>query len=204
METSLLMTEEARIAFIRNHFLKSALPLDRCSQILFSQLANMPSPDSLTYPFQFVEKEILSLENGTSSKTKKETTYYCNNRLKGFMHKHFYVPYYEHPAVNCQLYWKLKSVKSKKFEQMGLGVAEPFKGLPETEETLAKFNSELADEFIRGAKNRELTGDWLIYLPHEGQNYYLCIAKHNEDDFILEAVKCCLHEFPFIAEYIVE
>jgi hypothetical protein len=49
-------------SYIRDSFHRRGLPVDRCSQILFSQLAHMPNRRVMNYPFQFVEREIQHLE----------------------------------------------------------------------------------------------------------------------------------------------
>lgn len=59
----------------------------------------------------------------------------------------------------------------------------------------------MANEFCKGVRDRlsgNATGDWIVYANHEGLNYYLCIAKHDEDEFILNTIKFCADEFPFI------
>lgn len=47
-----------------------------------------------------------------------------------------------------------------------------------------------------------LTGDWIIYGKHEGMNYYLDLAKHeegNEPEQLMEKLRLgCAAEYPFI------
>lgn len=190
--------------FIKDSFAKNGLPVIRCSQVLFSQLVHMPEYGGINYPFQFVEHEIKHLEGLGPSKTKLPT-FFKNSKLKQFQHKHFYVPGYEHPARNAQESWKLNNPSSQKFTQMALKIAKQYANAS-TEAELREFSSKIADEFISGKgsltdrlSNAKGTGDWIVFIRNNNENYYLCIAKHGEDDFILEAIKYCIIDFPFIS-----
>jgi hypothetical protein len=186
--------------FILHSFSCRGLPIDRCSQIIFSQLAHMPNYGwGINYPFQFVEQEIMHLEGLGRTSTKPAATF--KGKLSGFMHKHFYVPGYEHPGVNARLAWQLDKSNSKKASQMVLRIAKQHKNSGQTTDELWKFSGQVANEFVKGLRDRLLgnaTGDWIVYGTHEGRNYYLCIAKHREDDFTLNTIKLCAIEFPFI------
>jgi len=191
--------------YIRQSFSQRRLPVDRCSRILFSQLAHMPNYRGLNYPYQFVEREIMELEGQTlHSATKPAAPFNEKGHLAGFWHKHCFVPGYEHLGVNAKLALKLDDPTSGKASEMILRVAKPYKGRPFDAAAKLSFSRDLAQEFIfgqHGVQNRlsgKATGDWIVYLPHYENNYYLCIAKHDEDDFILDAIKACVIEFPFI------
>ena len=62
----------------------------------------------------------------------------------------------------------------------------------------------IADEIVGLYRKRsaasELTGEWLIFARHEGQNYYLCLARHDDGDsqILDRIVKGCVPEFPFL------
>lgn len=52
-------------------------------------------------------------------------------------------------------------------------------------------------------KKKLLTGEWIVFQQHEGKNHYLCLATHEEGkqgdgDAILEKIRPCLQEFPFL------
>jgi hypothetical protein len=52
---------------------------------------------------------------------------------------------------------------------------------------------------------QELTGEWIVFARHEGQNYYLCLAMHEEvradPNVLVERIKNgCVPEFPFLQE----
>lgn len=87
---------------IRQSFVQRALPIDRCSNIPFSQLAQMPPYGGFNLPFQFVEREIGYLEGHHEyAATKPAEPFSKNGILHGFMHKHFYVPGYDHLGINA-------------------------------------------------------------------------------------------------------
>jgi hypothetical protein len=187
--------------FIVDTFYRKGLPVDRCSQILFSQLAHMPNYGGLNYPFQFVEQEILHLEGSGRTRTKRAEP--MKWQLQGFMHKHFVVPGYEHLSFNARDAWKLRKKNSRKYSEMALRIAKRYKNADQTPDVLWKFSGEVATAFVAGLKDRlsgTATGDWIIYVTHESRNYYLCIAKHGEYEFILNTLKLCAAEFPFITD----
>jgi hypothetical protein len=47
----------------------------------------------------------------------------------------------------------------------------------------------------------ELTGEWIIFAKHEGQNYYLCLATHESGDQALfnRITSTCIPQFPFLS-----
>jgi hypothetical protein len=64
---------------------------------------------------------------------------------------------------------------------------------------------ELTQRLIKGAmeerdSSQRLTGEWIVFAKHNGQNYYLCLARHNEgDELIFSRIKqICFREFPFL------
>ena len=202
------MTIDEFEGFIRQSFLHHGLPVGRCSQILFSQLAHMPAYRGLNYPFQFVEREIMEMEGiGTGQTgTKPATPFRETGPLSGLMHKHFLVPGYEHLGVNAKLAWKLDDPASGKASQLISILAKRYQGIPFDAKVAQDFSRDLVQEIVYGPHgvqerlSRKATGDWIVYVPRDGKNYYLCIAKHDADDFIFDAVTRCACDFPFINE----
>jgi hypothetical protein len=195
--------------YILHSFSQHGLPVDRCSQIIFSQLAHMPNYGwGVNYPFEFVEQEIRNLEGLGRTSTRPATPF--TGKLCGFMHKHFLVPGYDHLGINTILAWKLADPKSRKFQQMALRVAKQYQNVTSTADEFRKFSWELAHDTVYGPDglmNRlsgDATGDWIVYASHEEKNYYLCIAKHDEDEFILHTIKRCASQFPFIMDILTQ
>jgi hypothetical protein len=52
------------------------------------------------------------------------------------------------------------------------------------------------------ALTQNLTGEWIVFARHEGQNYYLCLATHDEvranPSVLVERISGCTGEFPFL------
>jgi hypothetical protein len=64
----------------------------------------------------------------------------------------------------------------------------------------------IADDAVRGtyirrSENQALTGEWIIFAKHQGENYYLTLGTHDEGDgeaFARIAAQC-FAEYPFLA-----
>lgn len=54
--------------------------------------------------------------------------------------------------------------------------------------------------YAERSRTGRLTGDWIVFAKHEGRNYYLCLARHDEPDAdIFNRIKAgCVAEFPFL------
>lgn len=50
----------------------------------------------------------------------------------------------------------------------------------------------------------QLTGEWIVYLRHEAENYYLCCSAHEDgDQFINDRIiMYCLQDFPNIPTWL--
>ena len=50
------------------------------------------------------------------------------------------------------------------------------------------------------ANENRLTGEWIIFDTHEGNNYYLCLGTHDsEDEFLAQRISLhCSEQFPFL------
>lgn len=57
--------------------------------------------------------------------------------------------------------------------------------------------------YVERSRNGNLTGEWIVFAKHEGENYYLCLATHNEvrsdaATFYDRVRRGCSSEFPFL------
>ena len=54
--------------------------------------------------------------------------------------------------------------------------------------------------YLDRSNRQRLTGKWIIFAEHDGKNYYLCLAEHDEgNDVIAKRIKSgCREEFPFL------
>ncbi|QQQ50146.1 hypothetical protein JJQ97_22930 [Pseudomonas syringae] len=70
----------------------------------------------------------------------------------------------------------------------------------------------LVDDVISGnrqrlAERQALSGEWIVFARHEGQNYYLTVATHDRatHDQVREQIdEVCSKEFPFLTQMLNE
>ncbi len=123
--------------------------------------------------------------------------------LKGLWKAHFYDPLFM--GRNIFNHWEIHSPKKKTFERLVQKIQQ--------EESLHPsklgWQGRLAHAFLvdgldeRSKQPKGLTGEWIIYAKHQGQNYYLCASKHSstiEQDHQLHAFIGALlkEEFPHV------
>lgn len=143
--------------------------------------------------------EIDSLENGTATSTTKVETQFKYPPLYPFWHKHFSSS--RHMKANIGAHWKINKGGSRTLSEM-IGIVAAEQG-----DDPDLWPKRLAHEFIIGAQRdraaaRQTTGDWIIFAKHEGINYYLDIATHEEGrkpDLLMEKLRhSSAYEFPFL------
>jgi len=197
------MNEADMIGFIKEWGIRDDALSDRCSDILFSQLANMPNFGGMNHPFQFVVHEIHFLEGKEKISHTKPAAPFRRPELRGLWKKHFSVPHY-HLKNNALIASGIMGRSSQTYAE-DINNAKKNISLSDNPESAARgYAKIIADKFMyalsqRRAKHQE-TGDYLVYFPHETKNYYLCIARHSQDDFIRDCVNKCASQFSFIQD----
>ena len=138
--------------------------------------------------------ELEALEGDTPTVGTKRATEFTKEPLKGLWHKHYFSAHFVGKNLaNHHARGRL----GKLVEQ----VMDPIKYPVVTVELIDKLTHEI---FTGALEKREaqdkLTGEWIVFGKHEGQNYYLCIATHDTGDQIIYAqVKsACFRQFPFL------
>lgn len=119
---------------------------------------------------------VKELENGENPEGVKPAAPFRNPPLKGLWHKHFFAARF---LVDNLLLGLGKNGLSQIIETE----MHPDKGDIVSEEMINEVARRVTHEPLqkRNADNR-LTGEWIIYLPHQGENYYLSIAAHHFGD----------------------
>lgn len=56
------------------------------------------------------------------------------------------------------------------------------------------------EAFDNRSREKSLTGEWLVFAKHEGQNYYLTLGVHRDDENTKANVDSCIVEFPWLSE----
>ena len=149
----------------------------------------------------FILDEIDFLEGVSPSTRTKEASQFKRSPLRPFWHKHFSTP--RHTFKNLGVRWGLDRGGNTDLSCMISGVASEHGHDPE------KWPLVLADRLVfEGFVDRArhgLTGDWIIFAIHHGQNYYLDLATHEEgvDSYTLyEKLRDSAEaEFPFLFSF---
>jgi hypothetical protein len=154
-------------------------------------------------PFADAE-EIRSLEKREISQTKKAKPF-AGPVLRGLWHKHY---------INRDVASLAQNVKNalddygiplfeEKMKEAKIAVEKRFS----TKEDVPKIvNDVVAKNLARRRNEGKMSGEWIIYAQHESQNFYLCLAKHNDgDEKIRERIeRICVREFPFLKDVFQE
>ena len=145
--------------------------------------------------------EIRVLEGQTPSTGTKPPTLFKGRWLGGLWHKHYLEGNVASLALNLKNGWKAQGMQ---WFQQRIAEAEAGTG-PQffTKEDVPA----MVDDLVHGTYSRRkeadaLTGEWIVYAIHEGQNYYLALWNHASGDEMLrsEIERLCVREFPFLKD----
>jgi hypothetical protein len=177
------------------------LIIERCSLLFTFQLycsARVP-----TLPFGDPVKtaaEVRALEGFGQSRTKPAEEF-DRPPLRGFWRKHYIVGGMSSLALNVKLGLGKKSRELRRIVRKHWN--------PDTAHLPPEVVSQnIADAVVakywERARAQSLTGEWIVFARHEAQNYYLCLATHDEAranrTVLVERIKGCTSEFPFLLE----
>ena len=192
-ESERIVTSEEQSRFAKLLQLDQIAP-GRCSKLLLAELI-LWNEIHRHEPFQ-VARQIKALEDAQQSSGTKKETQFRKAPLCGLWHKHFFDAHFV--AKNLQNEWS------------GDRLGKLFREVCGTDESQV-FSEEMANTLIHrlvhGAieernEDERLTGEWIIFDKHEGQNYYLCLARHTDgDDVIYSKLKNFVFpEFQFLEQ----
>ncbi|WP_024955857.1 hypothetical protein [Sulfurospirillum arcachonense] len=171
------ITDEELNYFIQNNINFVGLNTSNISQYLLAQLYVLN--DYMNFDITNILNQIKSLESNKKSSTKKETQF---NRepLKGLWHKHFFDAQYILKNIGAE--FGLNYDGNKKLDK--LLSKNDFNKFDDTMNK--KIIYEIVDDgFLGRQKNKKLTGEWIIFTKGKGSNYYLTLARHEEDDSVI-------------------
>lgn len=140
--------------------------------------------------------EIKALEGAGHKPETKPSTMFAREPLKGLWHQHFFAAHFvPHNISNHLAGDRLKKLVEE--------VMDPAKSAVVTQEMINELSHRLVHESMeQRAADKKLTGEWIIFAKHNGQNYYLCLATHETgDQIIFNNIKTgdCLQQFPELA-----
>ena len=133
-------------------------------------------------------------ETGKKTLGIKQSTPFRKLPLKGLWHKHYYSPrFIGHNLANELANGKVKDIVH--------GFFEPHLGKPAKKEMFEKLSQRIVKGSLdeRKAKSK-MTGEWIVFAKHQNQNYYLCMATHNNGDVEIrnKIDLICCKEFEFL------
>ena len=129
--------------------------------------------------YNCVLRELDHLEGLRSISDTKEPTPFSKAPLHPFWHKHFFAG--QHMLANVGLHWGLRG-GGEGNHRLDSAIKEIAESSGEDADV---WPGQLAHRFYSGGletrtARRDLTGDWIIYAKHDGRNYYLDVATHEE------------------------
>ena len=173
---------------------------DRYSLLLVRELLDGAKAGTLN-PYHIVH-EIRALEGIGLPSELKPPKQNKHPPLKGLWHKHYMEVGIRSLAMNVKKGLDRHGIPL--FEQK-IGEA---KAAGEERNMSAQDIPSLVNDIISGSRNRlaadeALTGEWLIFAKHDGNNYYLCLTTHDSAthyDLRRQIDEICRPEFPFLSE----
>jgi hypothetical protein len=127
---------------------------------------------------QLVLDELDCLEGIRADSRTKTETQFKYPPLHPFWHKHFTAP--RHLLRNISIRWALDGERQRDLDALIRDVQENHGSDPDSWPGVLVHRFVL-DAYVDRAR-RGLTGDWIIFAKHEGANYYLDLATHEEAD----------------------
>lgn len=171
---------------------------DRMSTLIWVDMFAMEATYGIN-PFE-VLRSIDELEGLVSGSRIKPLTKFKYPPIKGLWHKHFFAARFIAHNIRSGLGRNgLEEIAREVLGSSADGVI--------TEEIVAELAHRVTNEPIekRAAEGR-LTGEWIIYVEHEGRNFYLTCKTHSMDDQVIfdEIARHCARDFPDILKWIGE
>lgn len=172
---------------------------DRISVALAFRLLDTSDP---YFDYFSVLDELDYLEGIRPTSRTKAEEQFRKKPLHPLWHKHFFLA--KHVPRNVGVRWNLHDGGNKDLTKMLDEVAKNSGESPEV------WHNYLAHRLVvQGFEERAqrgLTGDWIIFAKHDGKNFYLDLAIHEQGeecraDALFQRIKNGSHaEFPFLFE----
>lgn len=178
------------------HRLDNLIP-GRYSTVLLEDLARVHAEGGNTGA---VVAEIEHLESPASvASHTKPATRLKKKQLRGLWHKHYQLTTAPSFLQNLENEFRLRDPELEEMVRAGLAARER-SDLGGVHQAAAEIASALVSEpYDRRRADRRLTGEWIVYVPHNKQNFYLCLAVHGPDEYTREKVERAIHrEWPFL------
>lgn len=155
-------------------------------------------------PFM-IAREIEALDDGKPTGLKPP----IQNRyppLKGLWHKHYMQNSLSAMAMNIRHGLRQFGIPFFKQKICEAEAAGELRYL--SLEDLSPLTRDVVEgNWERLRKAERITGEWIVFAKHEGQNYYLCLATHDKSthqDLRRQIDSICCREFPFLQKLLAD
>lgn len=169
----------------------------RCSRVFLFQLYCCAFAQDLGDPVKIVA-EINFLEGSRRSAGTKEAEPFEKQPLRGLWKKHYLIGGVRSVAMNTIL-----AAGRKKKEFYRIAERQYTKNKANIPDELLSRNiaNDVTNLYALRSASNKLTGNWIVFCPYDGRNYYLCLGTHEEgDDAIFSRIRNgCVAEFPFLS-----
>ncbi|EKK5219814.1 hypothetical protein PN551_001266 [Cronobacter sakazakii] len=135
------------------------------------------------------------------SRTKPPTMFNRKPYLRGLWHKHYRGSGIDVMARNLQIALKnygLPRLEAEVERIMKSGEERYFTA----KDAALVAHEAVTENWLRRSNEQKITGHWIIYATHEGENYYLSLGRHTDDEAEIrrQIESTCLYQFPFLSE----
>ena len=150
-------------------------------------------------PFSIID-EIKNLEDVGPPQQTKPASEFKGAHLKGLWHKHFFAANLSLLAHNIS-----NQLAGGKLGKLVEDIFDPNKSPVVTKEMIGELSHRVVVGSLEDrASDGKLTGEWIVFAKHQGQNYYLCLTTHESgDENIAQSIKAaCMPQFAFLNTYV--
>lgn len=145
-----------------------------------------------------VLEEIRAMETSNNPTGTKPASPFKYEPLRGLWKKHYFSAHFV--ARNIQNHFS-----GGKLDKLIREVFDATKSPMVTREMIEELAHRYANEPLdQRAETQKLTGEWIVFAKHGGQNYYLCLATHDsKDQATFDRISMVsFREFPFLAAHL--
>jgi hypothetical protein len=133
----------------------------------------------------FIPEQILEVihdleSNARKARTKPQTPFE-DEPLRGLWHKHYTGARFMPKIIQNGL----GGPKLRNFQKI---LEEELKTDGDRDEKIERIRDRSLEPYVKKSKTGQLTGEWIVYLPYRGNNYYLCLGTHNDIQSIYNKV----------------
>jgi len=124
----------------------------------------------------FILDQLRALEGlPNNAPATKTATMFARDPLKGLWHQHFF-------SARFLAHNMLNQIGGDKLMPIVERIFDPEKSQTVTREMINELANVTTIDAIRQREAEgKLTGEWIVFAKHQGQNYYLTLAVHPED-----------------------